>query len=730
MAVIFSIVTLGFAWRRRTALARAAGTGGTWLVPTAVAAAGGALATGACEAAAMKTPVGISATIGFASLVALPALLAISAATRLLWLGWRPRELALVDGDGSAPRLVAWAAVVALGLAALGGIMFEATSLLSYFTEFKPTTLAFAEPGIAIAAAALLLAMSRPVARSFTAIARALDRRWRTRGSPARRSLFTVRNIAVATATVVVAIGYSLWRFAISPQIGAVDTALFWPPAIGLAALATIHGTWPRWRWLRRVAGAILPSILALSIGHAMFTWRERPSLTLGVWGECALSGIAIDVVFDLDEIRSRVPAIEFRPTPRADAAHPDIVLVTIDTVRADHTPPYGGAADMPALRELAARGVVFDWAFSPSNVTRRSIPSMIIGFAPDRIRGRVVGWALRVDPRYVLVAERLAAGGYDTAGFMCCERFWGRSMRTGLERGLSHLEIEANGLALARRAKKWLAERDAAAPRAPLFVWMHILEPHHWTAGGDPAIAAERTKQYDRSLTAADAALGELLSAFANRGPDRAPMIIVTADHGESLGDHGQPYHSTDLYNSQIRVPFVIAGPGIRPGRIAQTVSLTDLTPTLLELAGFEPFAGPALDRLPNSLSGSGVTPGNPWRGTQPGDLWKSLTRGNAGNFDGQSVADLATGQRAADADGGTAFAAMIRDRSNPGGVTALIRGRWKLIESAAGFELYDLRSDPTERNNAIATHPREFDQLRRALVQRRQAAARSPFE
>ena len=95
-------------------------------------------------------------------------------------------------------------------------------------------------------------------------------------------------------------------------------------------------------------------------------------------------------------------------------------------------------------------------------------------------------------------------------------------------------------------------------------------------------------------------------------------------ADHGEGLGDHGQPYHSTDLYDSQIRVPLVIAGPGIAPHHVGETVSLTDLTPTLVELAGFEPPRGASID--------------------------------------GRSLADLATGRRIPEADRGIAFARSLQ--------------------------------------------------------------------
>ena len=167
---------------------------------------------------------------------------------------------------------------------------------------------------------------------------------------------------------------------------------------------------------------------------------------------------------------------------------------------------------------------------------------------------------------------------------------------------------------------------------------------------------------------------------------------MIVTADHGEALGEHGQPFHSTDLYNSQLRVPFVVAGPGIKPGRISETVSMTDLTPTVLELAGFVPPADAALD--------------------------------------GRSIADLATGRRLSTEDGGVAFAAMIKDRSNPGGVTALVRGRWKLIESSAGVELYDVHADPDEKSNVATSKPRLFGDLHRLLEEHVRRATRSPVD
>ena len=167
---------------------------------------------------------------------------------------------------------------------------------------------------------------------------------------------------------------------------------------------------------------------------------------------------------------------------------------------------------------------------------------------------------------------------------------------------------------------------------------------------------------------------------------------MIVSADHGEALGEHGQMFHSTDLYDSQIRVPLVIAGPGIKPGHVPETVSLTDLTPTVLDLAGFEPPAGRAMD--------------------------------------GISIADLATGKRVGDPLAGVAFAAMIKDRSNPGGLTAIVKGPWKLIDGPSGVELYDTRHDPDEHGNMVPMRPPVLDELKRLLKQRQDAENVSPFD
>ncbi len=658
-----------------------------WLAPSLGAACAGAVAGGLFEGVFAGGPIAIGATVGFIALFAVPILFGCSTIVRALVAAWQPRALVAgaTDPDGGAPRLAAWVAVVWLGIGGLYWAAFQGTWLLAAWTTFKPLPVALVEPAIAIASTIGIILLARPAARFIAFVARAVDRRWRRTG---RASLVTPTKVLVGTALVTLAVLGVLWTFVVRPRLGPFDLSVFYAPLVAVVATCLYHAL------SRAIVGYLAATLTAVAIGLAVHARLAEPTLTLEIWGDRPLAGFAIDRLFDLDDVRANVSLAEFRPSLHPGAAHPDIVLITIDTVRADHTPPYGGHAEMPLLREMATRGVVFDWAISPSNVTRRSIPSMVIGLAPNRVRGRVVGWALRIDPRHVVLAERLEAAGYETAGFMCCYGFWSPEVHTGLQRGLEHIEIEPNGLALGKKARDWLDTREGKPHDKPLFLWMHVLEPHNWTAPqGEPHNDDERRRYYDRSLQLADAVMVEVLAAFSKRPPELAPIVIVTADHGEGLGDHGQPYHSSDLYNSQTHVPLVMAGPGIHTGRVGETVSLTDLVPTIIELAGYDP----------------------------PKD----------GSLDGRSLADLATGKRAPDLDAGIAFSAMIQDRSNPGGTVALTLGPWKLVDSDGHEELYNIHTDPDERSSIIMQHDKAsvLARLRTLLKARVDVGKQSPF-
>ncbi len=678
--VITPWYALNLAWKTRLhSIAR-------WVAPSAVAACVGSLVAGFSEALAVDTA-GI-ATVGFLAIVTVPLLLVVGVVARGVVAGWRPRLVdGIVEPSGGAPRLLGWIATIGLVCAIVAGVVYEGTWVIARHTDFQAQVVGFVEPVIVVCITALVFAASRPTVDLISHLARLGDARWRRGG---RASLLRPRTILIAAAAVISIGTYATWRIAIKPQIGPLDTSVLSTPLVGLVATWLAHVGY-RKTSRRGLASITVAVLAAATIVVALVVRATQPAVTIEIWGDRAIAGLAVDLIYDIDEVRADISLAEFRPVDRPGATHPDIVLVTIDTVRADHTPPYGGKAEMPALRDLGERGAVFDWAFAPSNVTRRSIPSMVIGYAPHRIRGRVIGWALRVDPRFVLLAERLRAGGYETAGFMCCPGFWGPEAHTGLGRGLEHLEVEHDGKQLAGLARAWLSARETASKRAPLFVWIHLLEPHNWTHGGSAPTTQElRDTLYDRSLAQADTILAQLLQPFKDRPSERAPIVIVTADHGEALGDHGTPFHSSDLYNSQLHVPFVVSGPGIPAAHLPETVSLTDLVPTVIELAGFE---APA-------------------------------------KLDGRSLAEILTGKRASANDTGSAFAIMVKDRSNPGGLAAVIRGRWKLIVSDSGnVELYDVQADPRERANVADQHPEIVQELRPLLDAKLALESVSPF-
>jgi arylsulfatase A-like enzyme len=339
-------------------------------------------------------------------------------------------------------------------------------------------------------------------------------------------------------------------------------------------------------------------------------------------------------------------------------------------------------------MTAMANRGVLFEYAFAPSNVTRRSMPSIATGLAPPRIRGRVSGWALRMDPRHITVAERLRAGGYHTVGLFCCEGFWERKRRLGLDRGIDDLYLRHDGKDLVAAYQERVRGRAAAAP--PTFTWMHFIELHEW-AGGNPDLSPERRRAYDDILAQIDRWIGEVVNATAHLPPDRQPIIIITGDHSEAFGDHGQPFHSSDLYNSQIRVPLIIAGPGVIVSRVQEPVGLADLAPTILDLAGFVAPAFPAMD--------------------------------------GRSLADLLTGARRPDPEAGLAYSSTIVDRYVRDQRSALVVGRWKLIQQLGRFELYDVRTDPGEVRDLAPGKPESLERMKALLEARRKRDGVSPF-
>jgi arylsulfatase A-like enzyme/Flp pilus assembly protein TadD len=278
----------------------------------------------------------------------------------------------------------------------------------------------------------------------------------------------------------------------------------------------------------------------------------------------------------------------------------PNVLLVTFDTTRADRIGAYGWRhARTPAWDELAAEGVVFDRALAPVPLTLPSHAAMLTGLYPfaNGVRDNS-HFFLDEDAR--TLAEALGEQGYQTcavvAAFVLDHRFGldqgFDEYRDEIPRGLEfeRLEVPArNARAVVDDAIDWLRGAD---DDRPFFLWCHFYDPHHpyLTPASFPFYLSH---PYDQEIAFADHHLKRLLDEVSQRPPNDAPTVVVaTADHGEGLGEHGEETHGYFVYDSTLRVPLVIRYPGGEHAgtSIDSPVSVVDIMPTVLELAGLPP--------------------------------------------------------------------------------------------------------------------------------------------
>ncbi len=282
-----------------------------------------------------------------------------------------------------------------------------------------------------------------------------------------------------------------------------------------------------------------------------------------------------------------------------ARKAPPDrVVLVTIDTLRADRVGAYGDErARTPVLDTLAARGVRFETAISPAPLTLPAHASLLTGLDPPRhaVRHNSIH---RLGDEIPTLASALSQAGFATAAFVgavVLER------RYGLARGFDHYDdqrmerMSSQTVGYAERsaehvvvaALRWL---ETAPPR--FFVWLHFYDPH---AAYDPpagfAMAFARDP-YRGEIAFVDFQLGRLLDLLRARFGEQGLLVAVTSDHGESLGEHGEARHSYGVYDATQLVPLILYGVGMPVGRVVEApVRLVDLAPTLLEALGLPPL-------------------------------------------------------------------------------------------------------------------------------------------
>ncbi len=355
-------------------------------------------------------------------------------------------------------------------------------------------------------------------------------------------------------------------------------------------------------------------------------------------------------------------PPVE--PAPGPDP-RPHVVLVTLDTTRADHLGAYGRAqARTPTLDLLAAAGERYDRAFSPVPLTIPSHATLLTGLDPFHHGIRDNGSAV-LGPEFETLAEHLSRAGWQTAAAVSAfvtQARWGLcqgydacfdTLPHKAEPGKASWGLERPADQVVDDALGWWAARDRAAPA---HLWLHFYDTHRPFAAPEPFRSDFEGLPYDAEIAAVDAQLARLKVAL---DADERPVLwVIAGDHGESLGGHNEREHGWYVYNATQRVPLILAGPGIAPAVVDQSVGLVDVLPTVLTRLGLD---------VPGDLDGS----------PQPGAPHPLYLESFA-----------------------------LLDLYGYAPHQAIVEGRWKLIDTPRP-ELYDHRADVREQRDLSADHP-----------------------
>lgn len=364
-----------------------------------------------------------------------------------------------------------------------------------------------------------------------------------------------------------------------------------------------------------------------------------------------------------------------------------NLLLVTFDTTRADHLGCYGGgAATSPHVDALAEEGVLFERCIAVAPITLPSHASILTGLYPFRhgVRNNTTHY---LPERIPTLAGTLAEEGFETGAAIAAVVL---DSRYGLDRGFDHYDDDLSGAAestaiafketdaadVTRRALEWLEERGGER----WFLWVHYFDPH--ASYQPPPELATRCggSRYDGEIAWADEHFGRILAALRRRGQLEDTLVVATADHGESLGEHGESTHTLFIYDATTRVPLVVAHPSLARGkRVAPVVSLVDIVPTVLELL-----------EVPS-----------------PGDL------------DGRSLARCLLGPTVTP-EPRPVYSESLAPLLNHGWADLrAVRTEEMRYVRAPRPELYDLASDPLELHDLHATEPERAEPLVRFLAE-----------
>jgi arylsulfatase A-like enzyme/tetratricopeptide (TPR) repeat protein len=378
-------------------------------------------------------------------------------------------------------------------------------------------------------------------------------------------------------------------------------------------------------------------------------------------------------------------------------SARANVLLISVDTVRADHLPPHGYTRiDTPAISRLAREGVRFSAAYTPVPLTLPAHSSLLTGLQPFTHSVRDNG-GFYLDPSRPTLATILKANGFQTAAFVSAfvlDSRWG--LGSGFDRYFDDFTVSQADLAAMARVQRPGDETWAEARRwldshvnGTFFVWLHLFDPHSPYTPPEPYRTRYADRPYDGEIAYADAIVGRAIDYLdEHRVLDRT-LVVFASDHGEGLGDHGEDEHGLLAYDSTLHVALIIRRPGReRAGTtVDRPVSLVDVAPTVLGLLGIAPSQ----------------------------------------TFDGTNLSPIVRGTGSLRQDELYAETYYPRLRYNWSELVTIRDDRYKLIR-ASRPELYDVRVDPGESQDLAASRAALVSALEQKLAQMTGAHANRP--
>ncbi|NUP04673.1 MAG: sulfatase-like hydrolase/transferase [Polyangiaceae bacterium] len=437
----------------------------------------------------------------------------------------------------------------------------------------------------------------------------------------------------------------------------------------------TRRGADLRWRYFatgRGVAALAIFAISAALLPRATSKLRLADNIRFIYVERAPILGHVVETVARFDpppSVDAPPPSMEAASSGAFDLAGWDVLLISVDAMRADHLGAYGyDRPTTPNIDAIAKDGVVFDRAYTATPHTSYAVTSMMTGKFTRPLLAMDLGGDSETWPEHLRRYDYKTAAFYPPAVFFIDEsRFTSFS-----ERKLGFEYVREEFLPAADRVGQVTKYLDSEAGDRRVFLWVHLFEPHEpYDAHAGFDFGARDIDRYDAEIAESDRAIGDLVREVRARRPKT--LVILTADHGEEFGDHGGRYHGTTVYEEQVRVPLVLNAPGLLgPLLIKQPVQLVDLLPTTL-----------AALRVPRPA-----------------------------RVRGRDLGDLVTAVAPDDAEAGIAF-------SESEDMMLLAKGPRRLVclRRAGACSLYDLTEDPRERRDVASSNPAELSALRNDL-------------